>query len=310
MPGAIALVYMPTRNEFFLSEFFNNPGLNNKNVLFFSPLKVIAMMLSAQSTSTPLEVEIENEVYDLLIEHFASLYDMRVENYVVTLLDPDHHVEQLLYLKSVIGADFFSPASALLVSGFSAGSEMIAAQQLGFGEIYGVEVDPFLQRVCQKRLSHFGGMYPILYDGSYLPFAKGKFSVVTSSHIIEHTLDPALYLSECMRVMKDGAYLFLEFPHRFHRIELHTQLPSLEWLPRPLRNTFLRILRSRYSLLAPDVKKGYNDILTTNLQQISLGGVKRMLRKTSHDSVLVHQIEIVPGIIRCVIRKASMTLNE
>lgn len=262
-------------------------------------------MLSAQSNSTPLEVDIENEVHDLLIEHFASLYKARVEGYVVTLLNLDHHVEQLLYLKSVIGADFFSPASSLLISGFSAGSEMIAAKQLGFGEIYGVEVDPFLQKICQRRLIPFVGMYPILYDGKYLPFGKGKFSVVTSSHIIEHTLDPALYLFECMRVMKDGGYLFLEFPHRYHRIELHTQLPSIEWLPRPLRNTFLRALRSRYSPLAPDVKKGYNDILTTNLQQISLGGVKRMLRKTGYDSVVVHQIEVVSGIIRCVIRKAS-----
>lgn len=262
-------------------------------------------MLSTQSNPAPLGVDIENEVHELLIDHFAPIYKTRLEDYVAALLDSDHHIEQYLYLKSVIGAEVFSPASALLISGFSAGSEMIAARRLGFGEIFGVEVDPFLQRICHKRLSPFAGMHPILYDGNFLPFEKGRFSVVTSSHIIEHTLDPALYLCECMRVMKDGGYLFLEFPHRYHRIELHTQLPSFEWLPRPVRDTILRLLHSRYSPLAPDVKKRYNDILTTNLQQISLGGVKRMLIKTGSDFVVVHHIEVVAGILRCVIRKAS-----
>ena len=263
------------------------------------------MLLSAPSDPMPLEVELENEVRLLLIEHFAPIYKARVEDYVVSLLDPGHHVEQLNYLKSIIGADVFSPASSLLISGFSAGSEMIAARQLGFGEIYGVEVDPFLQEICLKRLSPFTGMVPRLYDGNYLPFEGGRFSVVTSSHIIEHTHDPALYLIDCMRVLQAGGYLFLEFPHRYHRIELHTQLPSFEWLPRPIRDACLRLLRSRYSLLAPDVKKRYNDILTTNLQQISLGGVKRILRQTGYDTVIVHHVEVVPGIIRCVIRKVA-----
>jgi ubiquinone/menaquinone biosynthesis C-methylase UbiE len=263
------------------------------------------MLRSAPSNPTPLEVDLENEVRALLIEHFAPIYSARVEDYVGPLLDPQHHVEQLNYLQSIIGAEFFSPASSLLISGFSAGSEMIAARQLGFGDIYGVEVDPFLQEICQKRLSPFTAIQPLLYDGHILPFEDGKFSVVTSSHIIEHTLDPALYLSECMRVMKAGGYLFLEFPHRYHRIELHTGLPSFEWLPRLIRDACLRVLRSRYSPLRPDVKKRYNDILTTHLQQISLGGVKRMLRKAGYDSVVVDHKEVLPGILRCVIRKAA-----
>ena len=263
------------------------------------------MLNLSSSNSFLFDVNVESEVQQRLIEHFTPIYKDRSESYVATLMDPDHHTEQLNYIKSVVREKVFTAASSLLVSGFSAGSEMIAARWLGFGEIYGVEVDPFLQEICQQRLSAYPGMYPVLYDGSHLPYQDVQFTLVTSSHIIEHTLDPALYLFENMRVLKDGGYLFLEFPHRYHHIELHTQVLSFEWMPRPIRNAVLRALRSRYSPLKSDVKKLYNDILVTNLQQISLGGVKRMLHNNGFRFTIIHHFEVVPGIIRCVIQKGN-----
>ncbi len=125
----------------------------------------------------------------------------------------------------------FSPASKVLVSGMSAGSEMLAARKYGCGEIYGTEVDPFFMEFCQRRFEGITGMHPFLYKGDSLPWEDRSFDLVISGHIIEHTSNPFLYLKEHLRVLRDGGFFFIEFPTRFHRKELHTSLPSLEWLP-------------------------------------------------------------------------------
>jgi len=191
-------------------------------------------------------------------------------------------------------------------SGFSVGSEMLVANQYSFGEVHGVEVDQFLVSTAQRRLSYFQNMFPAYYDGDILPFPDNHFEVVASGHIIEHTRSPKLYLHECIRVLKSGGYLNLEFPHRYHIRELHTLLPSFEWLPRPLRNRVILLLSSRFSPLKDETKSRYRSIVDTNLQQISLGGVKQILRKLDHPAVVIQSTEMTPGIIRCVIQKGHV----
>jgi hypothetical protein len=126
---------------------------------------------------------------------------------------------------------------------------------------------------------------------------------VTSGHIVEHTADPCLYLAECLRVLKPGGYLALEFPTRYHHTELHTQLPSAEWLPRPVRNGLLRLLVSRVSPISVKAKAGYTAIVGTNLQQISLGLVKRYLNRSGHAHSFVRVQKVAPGVIRAALRK-------
>ena len=127
-----------------------------------------------------------------------------------------------------------------------------------------------------------------------------------SGHVIEHSQDTQLYIKECMRVLKDGGILFLEFPNRYHWKELHTGLFSFEWLPHKFRNAIIRLISSKYSPLNSSVKQRYESILSTGLQQISLTGIQRMLRKSRVGYELLNPILAAPGIIRCVIRKNSV----
>ena len=76
-------------------------------------------------------------------------------------------------------------------------------------------------------------MYPSHYEGTFLPYDDAQFFVVASGHVIEHTNDPFIYLSECMRVLRVGGYLSLEFPNRYHHTELHTGLPSFRMASAP-----------------------------------------------------------------------------
>ena len=246
----------------------------------------------------------ENTARSMLIEHYQKSYGDHVMEQVDLLLALDGYIGRFNYLQSVLG-EGMRLLPGILISGYSAGSEMIVARQFGFQEIYGVEVDSALLEATKIRLAGLTGMFPALYDGLHLPYHDEQFDIVVSGHIIEHTQSPSVYLRESMRVLKDGGILYIEFPTRYHFVELHTGLFSFEWLPTFLRNFLLRLLSSRFSFLDPQKRSRYKSILTTGLKQVSRRGILRLLRKMN-----IHQREIAhsrpaPGIIRCIIQKVS-----
>jgi ubiquinone/menaquinone biosynthesis C-methylase UbiE len=143
----------------------------------------------------------------------------------------------------------------------------------------------------------------LLYGGKTLPFEDGSFSFLASGHIIEHTSSPMHYLHEQLRVLQTGGFLFLEFPSRYHSIELHTGTSSVEWLPAPLRSWALRWRMSRFGGRPEAERPLYRDILTT-LKPISTWQVRVWLRlASSHDSRVVHQYQPAPGYVRMLIQK-------
>jgi ubiquinone/menaquinone biosynthesis C-methylase UbiE len=262
--------------------------------------------MNASSSHVPLTLdpEIENEIRLLLTNHYEPVYRERTESYVNSLLTIVNYTCRFQYLQSIIGTDACRPETRIFISGFSVGSEMIAARQFGFGKIHGAEVDHFLLAVCQKRLSQFQDMYPVYYDGTTLPYENEQFDVLVSGHIVEHTRIPELYLKECMRVIAPGGYLFLEYPTRYHYKELHTLLPSFEWLPRPLRNGILLALSSRISPLNQPSKERYRSIVKTKLKQISMWQIRYMLMKNGYRPIVLNSMKAAPGIIRCVMQKS------
>jgi ubiquinone/menaquinone biosynthesis C-methylase UbiE len=261
--------------------------------------------MNAASSPSPLTLnpEIENEIRLLLVHHYEPVHHERIESYVNSLLTVADYASRFQYLQSIIGAGACRPETRIFISGFSVGSEMIAARQFGFGKIHGAEVDHFLVAVCQKRLSQFPDMYPVYYDGNHLPYKSEQFDVLVSGHIVEHTRSPELYLKECMRVIVPGGYIFLEFPTRYHHKELHTLLPSFEWLPRSFRNGILLILSSRISPLNQPSKERYRRIVTTKLKQISMWQVRYMLMKNGYKPIVSNSMRAAPGIVRCVLQK-------
>ncbi len=262
-----------------------------------------AMTIHFSQSPLQLDRAVEDEIRLRLRQHLSPCYQDRTKSYIENLLATDGYVDRFQYLHSVVGPDVFHPSAKILIAGFGAGSEMITAKQFGFGLVYGVEVDPFWVSICQSRLYYLLDMYPSYYKGDYLPYTDKMFDVVASGHVIEHTHVPYLHLQECLRVLKHYGYLSLEFPSRYHHTELHTQLPSFEWLPRSIRNGLLRSLSGRFSLLRDRHKSRYYDIVASNLQQISMGGVRRMLKRTSYPHLILNKAKPAPGIIRCIIQK-------
>lgn len=250
-----------------------------------------------------LDPAAEQEARAFLVQHFAPAYGERVAAYVQTLLAVDHYADRFLYLRSVVGPEVLAPQSSILVSGYGAGSELLVARQFGFGPVVGVEVDEVWRQVSLIRLRGVPEMSPDYYDGGILPYGECRFQVVVSGHVVEHTPSPALYLSECLRVLAPGGYLSLEFPHRYHWQELHTGLVSFEWLPLPVRTGVLRALSGRRSPLKGAIKDRYRSIFETGLLPVSLGGVRRWLARSGYRFTLMDARIAAPGIVRCVFRR-------
>jgi ubiquinone/menaquinone biosynthesis C-methylase UbiE len=67
-------------------------------------------------------------------------------------------------------------------------------------------------------------------DATALPFKSASFDFVLSHAVIEHVADPAAYLREARRVLKPGAFLFLQTapylsPHGAHLPRLKPAVP-------------------------------------------------------------------------------------
>jgi SAM-dependent methyltransferase len=249
---------------------------------------------------------VEAEVRRALTRHFEELGHWDVPKAVAAAMSLEGMRDRLAYVASRVPPELFSERSIVLISGMGVGGEMLAARERGAGSVYGVEVDPQSLDFCRLRFAGLEGLFLRLYDGENLPFEGASFDLVLSGHIIEHTRNPRAYLTELLRVLRQSGWLFLEFPTRFHWRELHTGLPSAEWLPRPVRNGILRLAASRFSPLEESAKKKCRTIIGTGLKQISTGRVRRWLARDQHSAVLADVVRPVPGVVRCLIRKSEM----
>lgn len=65
-----------------------------------------------------------------------------------------------------------------------------------------------LQFINPKKIKNF-----VKLDGCFLPFKNNCFELVISNHVIEHIVNPFLFLKEMVRVSKNR--IKITCPHRF-----------------------------------------------------------------------------------------------
>ncbi len=269
-----------------------------------SPSRLVRPKLSAMPRQMPSEV-VEAELRGALTRHYEKLNHWDVPQAVAAAVSLDGMRDRLAYVASKVPLELFSESSIVLISGMGVGGEMLAARERGAGSVYGVEVDSPSLEFCRLRFAGLDGLFPRLYDGETLPFEGASFDLVLSGHIIEHTRNPHAYLTELLRVLRPSGWLFLEFPTRFHWRELHTGIPSVEWLPLSLRNGILRLAASRFSPFEESTRSKCRTILGTGLKQISTGRVSRWLAQSQPAATFADVVHPVPGVVRCLIRKSE-----
>lgn len=86
---------------------------------------------------------------------------------------------------------------------------------------------------------HFPKVTFISCDGRFLPFCNSEFDIAFCSAVIEHVglyEDQKLLINEILRVSKAS---FITTPYKWFPVEVHSFIPLIHWLPRPI---FARIL--------------------------------------------------------------------
>jgi len=84
-------------------------------------------------------------------------------------------------------------------------------------------------------------------SGEYLPFQNEVFDLVVSIHVIEHTIQPHLFLKEMLRVSKSK--VLLRCPHRFGslaKMSYHRTYFNCQWFRNELRGLNAEVSISKY----------------------------------------------------------------
>lgn len=257
------------------------------------------MVQSASILNTETHQPEGPEVRERILAFLRSQHQSNLEKNLEELLTLDGgFVERFHFFMPLIDE---TAKERLLISGCSAGSELLVARRFGFQELFGTEVTKELVDIARMRLQ--SGMMVDLYDGSHLPYKDNSFSMIYSGHVIEHTPSPRDYFAEHLRVLRPGGYFFLEFPNRYHTRELHTGLPSLEWLPLALRNKALSFMASSFSP-AKKHQRPYYDLVRRTLQPVSVWQIRKYLRDfgTPRSRIIAIQMP-APGFVRMLLYK-------
>ncbi len=125
---------------------------------------------------------------------------------------------------------------------------------VGFNDSEDSQGDNFLERFYpyQSKITALGIMgnkyfskkYPdvkvVLYDGKTFPFEDNFFDIGWSNAVIEHVGDreaQLFFLKELVRTCKK---VYFTTPNRFFPFEVHTRIPFLHWLPKPMFDKILK----------------------------------------------------------------------
>lgn len=93
--------------------------------------------------------------------------------------------------------------SHLLEVGCGEGTGLLFARHLGFCRLTGCDISPERLRRAGEKLKDEAALVLVSDDGR-LPFEDGTFDAVFSAAVIEHALDPALFVAEIARVVRPG----------------------------------------------------------------------------------------------------------
>jgi SAM-dependent methyltransferase len=86
----------------------------------------------------------------------------------------------------------------------------------------------FSASLLEKNRARFAGaQFQALGSPAELPFAEGMFGAVFSVYVLEHTLRPAVFLDECVRVLRPGGIFILRCPHYLAQGKMPSQRAGL-----------------------------------------------------------------------------------
>jgi 2-polyprenyl-3-methyl-5-hydroxy-6-metoxy-1,4-benzoquinol methylase len=120
---------------------------------------------------------------------------------------------------------------------------LTTALALSGASVQPLDFNPSYCRITRLRGTRYGlDFSPVNAAGEYLPFADGHFDLIVCMDVLEHVRDPERLLSEISRCLKPGGLCQLTAINRFAFRDPHYHVRFVNWLPRRLSETYLRLV--------------------------------------------------------------------
>jgi 2-polyprenyl-3-methyl-5-hydroxy-6-metoxy-1,4-benzoquinol methylase len=136
--------------------------------------------------------------------------------------------------------DFLAGRSVLdLGSGMGGLSTALA---LAGAEVLPLDFNPAYCHITRLRGMRYGlNLAPVNAAGEALPFATAQFDIILCMDVLEHVQDPEKLVAEISRCLKPGGLCQVTAINRFAFNDPHYHLRFVNWLPRRLAPTYIRL---------------------------------------------------------------------
>jgi 2-polyprenyl-3-methyl-5-hydroxy-6-metoxy-1,4-benzoquinol methylase len=136
--------------------------------------------------------------------------------------------------------DYLAGRSVLdLGSGMGGLSTALA---LAGAEVLPLDFNPAYCDITRLRGMRYGlNLAPVNAAGEALPFGTAQFDIILCMDVLEHVQDPEKVMAEISRCLKPGGLCQLTAINRFAFNDPHYHLRFVNWLPRRLAPTYIRL---------------------------------------------------------------------
>ena len=135
----------------------------------------------------------------------AQHYD---DNYYTEWLTKQNEPRSRMWNNRLNKLEKFSHCGRMLDVGCATGTFLEIAKKRGW-EVYGTELSPYAAQHAENAL----GVPIFCGELSDSPFPNNFFDVITMWHVLEHTIDPMLYLQILHRILKPDGLLVVAVPN-------------------------------------------------------------------------------------------------
>ena len=127
------------------------------------------------------------------------------------------------YLQTSSVEDMFKDKTVIDIGCGAAGKTLYYAS-LGVEKIYGVEVLEKYEKEANElahELNLTNKFNFVVADAANLPFESNSIDTIIMNDAMEHVDEPEVVIQECLRVLKKGGKIFVNFPPYYHPFGAH-----------------------------------------------------------------------------------------
>ena len=200
------------------------------------------------------------------------------------------------YLKLIIP---HISSGTLLDVGCATGELMQTAQDLGF-DVYGVEISPYGIHRCREKFGHNKIIDTNLKAGD---FPLGFFNLITLSDVIEHILEPVLFIDLLWSLLKPNGFLMIVTPDTSSFIK---KIMGMHWPHYKEEHVYYYNRSNIIQLLSPRFK---TIVLDKVYKTLTLDYVANILKAYSNYSgfrTIAYMLKLFPSRLRLQLFKVSI----